>query len=453
MRPWRLAPVLLSLPLTACYSLGELGKLGFTLQMSEQTFEFESGDRVLLGSRSCPGLHAALLEGTWSTFLLSEGAALRSACYVEDLEGPADFDAEGCLPFDAPGEVTWTLTPTGECEYGEDRLRFTVVPASPELRLGFDEWRARGPEILGSDMMLIGLDPGRSADDLREDPAAPRLVVADALDVPTLRFDLPEGRVYWAGDVVELELVGEGLEVVEPVDDEEAGTYEGLHFSELALRLELGGVARVRATLPTGELLESPELIGVASSSAASLDLVALIKTETGAPAAAFAQVRDAEGRVLHGAKVQWSMQEGALAVYPGHLGSMLRTAEYAELEGSCHPPSALPVQRRAVLRARFGELEDTVTLVWTQPSSVPERRKHPFVPSESCLFADGGPDDSDSDEGDETGDDPGVDEGEGCGCTTDARGAPGWGLLPLLGLGLLGRRRGSAGFAKVGRR
>jgi MYXO-CTERM domain-containing protein len=328
------------------------------------------------------------------------------------------------------------LTPTGECPWPGDQLRFTVVAPAPDLRLGFDDWRARAPEHFGADAAVVGLAPGRELADYREDPAAPRLVIANALDVPLMRLDDSGGRLYWPSSDVPLELVGEAVTAVEPHDDPEQGFFEFQQPGELPLRMELDGAARVRATLPDGQVLESPELIGVSSVEAASLDLVVLVDAATGSPNYAFAEVRDAEGRVLHGAVVEWSMQAGALAVTPGNLELEVRTAEYALLGSGCEPRSSVPLERSAVLRARFGALEDTVELHWTDEALDPDVTPLPFTPDEACLFAD----DSDTD-GETGGDDAGAELDDGCGCSSGRETPTAW-LLALIGLGLLRRRK-----------
>src|SRR5690606_3238926 len=99
-------------------------------------------------------------------------------CYVEELSGPVELDAAQCMDFSGSGEVLWSLEPTGECEWSADRLRFAVVEAGPDLRLGFDDWRARIPASYPDLFTVVGLAPGRSLADLREDPTAPRLVAA-----------------------------------------------------------------------------------------------------------------------------------------------------------------------------------------------------------------------------------------------------------------------------------
>src|SRR5690606_25129155 len=111
--------------------------------------------------------------------------------------------------------------------------------------------------------------------------------------------------------------------------------------------------------------------------------------------------------------------------------------SDYASLGSNCEPPAAVPVQHRAVLRARLGALEDTVELVWWEEAADPETLAKPFSPDEDCLFGDGGVVDS------ETGaDEPGAEIEDGCGCTSGGRATPFSWLLALLGLVGLRRRR-----------
>jgi MYXO-CTERM domain-containing protein len=421
-------------PLAACYQYGELGKLGFELGVADALYEFESGERVLVGTHLCPRL-------AFANFGIDEGHLVDPSnehCFSETLAGPAQFDAEHCWMLDSPGEVIWEITATREdgCEpqYSGDRMVLEVVAPSDDLQLGFDDWRVRMPtapqSVLADDepQTVIGLSPGRTLDDLREDPGAARRVFAGQLDTPMLRLDDDLGRIYFADADVTFELVGEGATPVEPTEPIEPGEYstESRYPGERPLVLDPDAVARVRATLPGGVVLESPELIAVAPSDAASLDLLVML-ADDGVPVAAYAEVRDGQDRVLHAAPIEWGVVEGAIAVFSGHLGNEARTDEYAILSADCEPPSeSEPIERHAVLRARLGALEDTVELTWIEPPVEPDDNDLPFEPNPNCMF----------------GDDPGVDDG-GCACSTDAEsrnGGPTW--LALAALLFVRRRR-----------
>jgi MYXO-CTERM domain-containing protein len=404
----------------ACSSVpGELGELGFRLDLADILSEYRSGDRVLVGTTICPKL--------------DDGDEVLS-CMEEMISGPAQFDDDRCWSLDTPGEVTWTLSPNGECEHDGDSIRLQIVEPSASLRLGFDDWRERSPSaawlVQDATAEMIGLAPGRTLADLREDPSAPRLVINGQLDAPMLRLDDELGRVWF--DELELEIVGEGAMEVDPEPNPEGkGLYgDGVHEfplpGERPLLLSPSAVVRIRATLPSGEILESPELISVPPSTAASLDLMVTSASEL-QPMYAYAEVRDAQGRVLHGAPVEWSVDEGALAVQPGDLTTEARTQEYAVLGLGCEPPPSEPTERHATLIARLGELEDRVEVTWTALPEEPDSFNDPFEPDENCMFGDAS-------------EDPDVQD-FGCACTSDERAPASPGLL-LLGLLAIRRRR-----------
>lgn len=416
----------LIIPLTACYHDAELGNLGITVGLVDLLYEFESGDRVLVGTHLC--LHLG-----FANYGVDEGTLVDPSnehCFSQTLSGPAQPDTENCWILDTPGTVTWEWTPTNldDCkpEFQGDRMVVEVTAPSDDFRLGFDDWRIRVPtthHIFGDDAppTLVGL-AASSIEDLREDPSAARRVIAGQVDAPMLRLDDDLGRVYFADDVV-FELVGEGATAIEPppIGDEPAEI-----AGEQPLRLEPNAIARVRATFPNDLVLESPELIAVPVSDAASLDLMVVLY-DTGTPFAAYAEVRDAESRVLHAAPIEWSVAEGAIGVTPGDLRIDVRTSEYAILATECDAAEAEPVERHAVLRARLGDLEDTVELTWIEQPADPND-----LIGESCMFGDE-PDDTD---------DPEVDD-PGCACTTDAEPpttAPAW--LALAALLFVRRRR-----------
>lgn len=431
-------------PSAGCYHMGELGNLGFELEIADTLYDFQSGDRVLVGSRICPGIGLGIVDG--DPYLLGEPDLV---CFAESVTGPAQFDAARCWSLDTPGEVVWELTPGDGCfpnypEFLGDRIRVDVAGPTGQPRLGFDDWRVRVPMVNsvfagdGIPQMVIGLDPGRALADLREDPNAPRRVVAGQLDAPMLRLDDELGRLYFADADLVLAFVGAGATAVEPAPPSEPEGYvtEIRLAGERPLELAPDAIVRIEASLPGGLVLESPELIAVPSSAAASLDLVVMVGDDGATPYQAYAEVRDGQDRVLHAAPIEWGVSEGALRVYPGDLGQSGRTGEFAEIGSGCEPPSASdPIERHAVLRARLGGLEDTVALTWIEPPEEPDVLDDPFVPDQACMFGDDGTGDGDDEVGDDPGgDDPGVDEG-GCACSTERSTGP----MSLTWLGLAG--------------
>jgi MYXO-CTERM domain-containing protein len=406
--------------LAGCYHPGEAGYLGFDFpNFGDFLAEFRSGDQLLLGTRLCPEIAEVLHDDGEHQILYDTQRDEFRACFDEVVSGPASLDADGCLEFQGAGEVTWELTPNS-CGDQSERMRFTVIEPTPDLQLGLDEWRLRLLQEPVFDADPIGLAPGRDIAELQESSSEPRRVLAGQLDVPLMRFDNANGRVYWMSEDVGFELVGDGLEPYVPGD---TGSFEDwASTGALPLRMNPGSSGRVRATLPGGQVVESPELIAVSQDAAVSLDLIAVDRY-------LFADVRDAEGHIIHAAPIEWSLAEGAMAVTPGSLNNELLTAEYAMFHhGRCEePPSTEPEVRHAVVRARLGELEDTVEVEYVVD---PPESDFSLGADADCLYADAPADD-------ETGPD-------GCACSTEER-APTAPLLLAAGmLALLRRRRAS---------
>lgn len=412
---------LLLIPMLAgCSHWGESNYLGFEFpQLSDLLAEFRSGDQLLLGTRLCPAIAERRDAADEASYVLQEERDELRACFDEAVTGPASIDADGCLVFSGVGEVSWELTPDS-CGDEVERMRFTLVEPSPDLQLGIDEWRLRLLHEPAFDAQLIGLAPGRDISELSESSTQPRRVFEGQIAAPVVRFDNQNGRVYWMQSDVELELVGAGLESVETSDD---SLEQWANGSILPLRMSPGSSGHVRATLVGGEVYESPELIAVSLEEAASLDLVAV-------DGYLFADVRDADGNLLHAAPIEWSLDEGALALEPGSLDedNGLLTGEYASYwHGNCEePPDSEPEVRHAVVRARLGELEDTVEIEYVVD---PPESDFSLGPDAACLYA-------------ET---PDPDVQDGCACTTNDRSPVGPLFLSVGVLALLRRRSWSS--------
>jgi MYXO-CTERM domain-containing protein len=422
MLPTRLMPLLLIPVLAGCYHPGEADYLSFEFpSFGDFAAEFRSGDQLLLGTRLCPEI-AEVHHDDGEDQLLWEDAQREEfrACFDEAVSGPASLDADGCLAFEGIGEVTWELTPNS-CGDRAERMRFLMVEPTPELQLGFDEWRLRSLQDPAFEANASGLAPGRSIAELQESPSEPRRIVAGQIDVPVMRFDNTNGRMYWMSEDVEFELVGEGIELL---SYDGTTTFEGGDGGDFPLRMNTGSSGRVRATLPGGQVYESPELIAVTADAAVSLDLIAVAEYQY-----LFADVRDAEGHLIHSAPIEWSLDEGTMALTLGSLDNEGLTREYASYwHGRCEKPaSAGPELRQAVVRARLGELEDTIEVEYLQATLDDYNM---WGPSEGCLAANPPSDEPAS---------------NGCACTTDER-APTAPLVVAVGMLALLRRRRAPG-------
>lgn len=428
-------PMLLLPALAGCTHWGESDYLGFNFtDFADLLYEFQSGDQLLLGARVCPTIEQErTASGEINLLRDAEGKELR-ACFSESVSGPAMLDADGCLVMAGPGEVSWELT-SQSCGEHSERMRWMLVEPRPELALGFDEWRVRlGLEI---DEHPTGLADDRNASELPDPPDAPRRVYAGAVDVPLLRLDDDNGQVFWMASDLTLELVGSGAEIVEPDPNNVSdlgGLREWVDPAEFALRLDVGALAHIEASLSSGETLESPQLLGVGPDAVASLDLMAV-------DGYLFADVRDGQGRRIYAAPIEWSVTRGALALTPGSLETILRTGEFAEFgHGDCLArPTDEPETRYATVAASLGELSDSVEVSFVvEPSEVDNVWR-----SEDCMYGDGvEPPEGGSDE--TGGDRAGIDQA-GCGCTSEPQ-APGAPVLAVFGLlGLLRWRRQGA--------
>lgn len=434
-----LSSSLVVLPLTlvasvGCYTQGDAGYLGFRLVgLEDPLVEFQSGDHVLAGSRVCPST-----DVEWEVELVDDPEAFR-ACFDESIAGPGAIEADGCLRLDGPGEVAWTLTPD-TCGSESETLRFDVVTPDEVVALVFDEWRLRWGRLGNdeADLPITGLAPGRTLDDLLDDPTAARRFIAGEYDTPLMRLDGGDGWVWWSRDQVTLEVVGTGFETYEPeppTEPEPGSEQDPVEFrqpGELLLTAPPGSVGQVLATLPDGTTRLSPDLIAVAPTEAASVDLVT-------ADIYLYADVLDADGNRLHGAPVEWDVVEGALAINPGDLTDSLRTGDYATFAGGCLPPPEVDSeQRSAVVRARYLGFEDTIQVNY-EVDPPGGWGSDEWEPPAECLYAPGL----------EPGEQPDPSVEEGCACSTDAGDTPP--IVPLVfGLGiLLGVRRRRVSLAR----
>ncbi|NJK31610.1 MAG: hypothetical protein HC927_03895, partial [Deltaproteobacteria bacterium] len=126
--------ILIALTAPTCFSPGEAGQLGFEFDyVADRLYELRSGDRILTGTSVCADITGYYYPGDedeeegWYTVPFVDDETLWS-CYATQVSGPATLDAR-CLRFDAPGEVTWSFEPVGECELPVEPewIRFTVV--------------------------------------------------------------------------------------------------------------------------------------------------------------------------------------------------------------------------------------------------------------------------------------------------------------------------------------
>jgi MYXO-CTERM domain-containing protein len=382
---------------------------------------FVSGSRALQGSRACVEVSAVVVGNTYNIISPIE------ACYAITY-GDEPFEDGSCVDLDVPGEALFEYVPLESCPFEgvaafvvPDRYRVQVV-AADGLR-GRLEWAQE-------DAAARWLDPGprgRFPTDWVPPGGEPLQLVPDVeVSFPVLivdttggyvAWDLEQGRVYGSR-----EDDGSSTELVAPADYPEYFPIVVGEGQRRIVELRLPGLE-----LPVAEVIATP------ADAAASLEIsvgyrpgVEPEPERWRAPVGARAVVRDAEGRVILGAPVQWTLVEGHLVMGP--TSDEVRTPpEYLGIADDCEPPPATAKLRRATLRAELGTLMDELELEWTAlPEDDPS--DEPFEPSSACQR--------------------GIDtdglEGRGCGCTTKGADGARWLAWGLLVLGAVrARRRG----------
>ncbi|WP_224196736.1 MYXO-CTERM sorting domain-containing protein [Nannocystis pusilla] len=369
-----------------------------------------SGLRALLGSKVCFDAGIPASDDTWF-----EGI---EACYDMAIAGVPIADGD-CVILDQPSGVRIDYTPRADCPFDEaefellpDRFRVEGVPVDglrARLEWHMEHWAEHLAERLSS--RPADLIPGA------DEPL--RLVPDVLVGFPINVIDAAGERVGWdlsQGRVLEAK-GGDPARTLAPIEDTDALWPVRVGAGEQStLTLEVAG-----AVLPVATVVATPV------EQAASLEIVAAVGDE---PFGARAIVRDGEGRVILGAPVEWSLVEGELALMPV---DDFTPPEYTIVADDCVPPPTAAESRRAVLRARLGELSDELEIEWT--AMPPEEvRDEPFSPNPACQRGTG-----------PAGDDGLGDRGCNCASTAGAGGGSGaW--LAALALMLGARRRRSGG-------
>ncbi|MDC0672381.1 hypothetical protein [Nannocystis radixulma] len=369
-----------------------------------------SGLRALLGSKVC--FDAGIPESGDTLF---DGI---EACYDMAIAGVPIVDGD-CVSLDQPSGVQVDYTPRADCPVEEaelellpDRFRVEGVPVDglrARLEWHMEHWAEHLGERLSS----------RPADLIPDADEPLRLVPDVVVGFPVNVIDAAGERVGWdlsQGRVLEAK-GGDPARTLTPLEDADTLWPVRVGAGEQStITLEVAG-----AVLPVATVVATPV------EQAASLAIVAAF---SGEPFGARAIVRDGEGRVIVGAPVEWSLVEGELV-----LTSVddFTPPEYTIIADDCVPAPAATESRRAVLRARLGELSDELEIEWMAmpPEEVSDE---PFSPDPACQRGTG----------------PAGDGGlgdRGCNCASRASAGGGsWTWLAALTLMLGGRRRRSGG-------
>jgi MYXO-CTERM domain-containing protein len=379
---------------------------------------FESGSRALQGSRACVDIGWYKdQDGAWKLL----GPSDWEACYDATWSGAPLADA--CTVLEAPGERVVELTPRGDCRWDglagvavPDRFRLQVV-GTEGLQGRLEWWQEHLAELY-----LVPGPRGSFPSDWIPPIGEPLRLVPDVEVVfPVVLVDATGERVAWdfeQGRLLEYREGAAAREITSSEGDELFPVSIGAG-ERSTLALALPGVE-----LPVAAVEATPV------DHAASLELTVAYDPggepeRWAAPYAARAVVRDAEGHVMLGAPVEWTLVEGHLAVISGDRGVVIGPSEYVSIADACVPPPSAPEPRRATLRVELGSLVDEVELEWTAfPEEEPS--DEPFEADPACQRA------GDAEEL----------ESRGCRCTTQPAGAAGWLAWGLVVLGAALRRR-----------
>lgn len=377
-----------------------------------------SGSRVLQGSQACISISRfqALDTNDWD------------ACYAITKAGEVSSD-EACVMLDQLGEMVVEYTPLDDCPIEElaseavpDRYRLEVVPPDG-LRARLEWWR--------EELSLRSLHAGPGSFPADSVPAIDqplRLVPDVTVLFPLVLVDAMDGHVAYdhARARVLEERAGASRELAPFVDDTD----------QFPLRIGAGERSTITLALPSGEV-PVVEVIATPVETAASLEIVVAYDPGTepsrwAAPQGARAIVRDAEGQVIYGAPVEWTLVEGHLVAAPWADSEVPSAPEYLAIEDSCVPPPIAPETRHAIVRAQLGELVDEVELEWT---AVPEDEPsdEAFAADPACQLAPA----------------PDSPASRGCECSVEASGAGAtfWSVASIWALmGLRRRRRATSG-------
>lgn len=324
-------------------------------------------------------------------------------CFDQAATGAISLDANQCLSFDAPGAGEWTFTPKDCPIVGyapvADSVAFTAI----------DPADVHGTVVQIEQLALdVGAIPGPDAafpaDWVNPAGSAYRVVEGGQFVLTPRLLDGDDGAVGWRVDQADVHLSGTRATAALDTDG---------HITVTAR----DGAAATAFLVVDGHDIPVAEVTGAGARAPASLQIVAVYypdpDTALTAPLGARAMVRDANGNVLYGTPVQWTLTDGRALIKDG-IDAGLPGPDYLSIEDACDVGRT--GDGHAQLTATYRGLTDTIDLTWTQPA-----------PTDPAPAECAGP--------------QVIGGSGGCGCTT--AGPPSGGLgIALIGLALARRRR-----------
>lgn len=301
------------------------------------------------------------------------------------VEGEVDPDGGGLMC--ATSSATGSLTKVGNIEFlvesaGPGAVEFAPpiesCPANEDVlvELGPDSWSMVGVEADVATGRWIG--SGDNAVMVWNMSPGPAGVFPETIGRPLDEARVAaEGRFLLIPTLVD-QSAGERAEI--RWSDSEAFVTVPGHYQDLATYIDIGGERQTRnyldGSLNAGESVDSsitilatefelPEVRAVPTEHITSLELVPIyypsdaVEREWGPPAGVLAITRDAEGRRILSAPVEWSVTRGRVAAFSQNFGD-----DVLEL-GDCRDEPKQPQWRGATVEATLGDLVEVVELEW----------------------------------------------------------------------------------------
>jgi len=364
---------------------------------------------VLSGELTCPTL--VCQQQDCSERAPEDGGV--AACFAHTVTGATMTD--GCLDFDAAGDVVWALEPIAcqpDVDAGVplvgDRFLFRAVAQDAVVPEQAPQLPALAEAFMADGGVIAVPEPPA-------DFAAPRdalyIVEGGAAPVSAALIEIASGAH------VALEANSLVLEDVAPTPEAVR------NLSGWVVAADPGATATLRLVTNRARF-DVASIEGVPLAAAASLSLYAFYWTSpeqpgSTAPAAVHAIAHDAAGLPLDGAPVEWTLVQGDLAISDlvGAFGGAaaeppLHRGPWHLVADSCRPPSARAGTSTALLRARLGELSQDLRLTWTIARDLESSGSWFGIPPTAPAEDDGFTRDA------------ACPPGPACGCSSAARGA-----------------------------
>ena len=287
-------------------------------------------------------------------------AAEAAACYEELVVGPATRDEDGCLALTSPGivELRFDRRPCAvDAEPGDDVLAFEVV-GFEDVVAGFEPARQYVLEVYGLPLTVEA--PSQWPAGVKIDPGEPIRVLDDVESVSAHVLDSSTRTTVRTTDATAFGTAIAGAPQLPPPDG--PVLYVPVSASD-------GDAFHVTVDLPAGSL-DVGDVYVVDHSEITSIEAYPeVVRFGDGDElllVSAYGVARDAQGRVLRGAKLDWEQLDGdgVLSTDPLSTASPSEPSGSVGLREICDSARAGET-RKATLRATLDDLETTVEVQW----------------------------------------------------------------------------------------